>query len=71
MAKIENLELMASGDTCRFLNIGTSQLGKLIMKYKIPHKMTSSGRIFLKGDLTAFQKSRAEKMKYRRKENNR
>ena len=63
---LKNLKLMASGDACKFLNIKRGRLAFLVKKYKIPHHKTSSGFIFEKEDLAAFQNARKENLKYRK-----
>ncbi len=67
MVSIKDLNLMGIGDACKFIRVSKSRLHTLVRNYKIPHKITSAGKIFLKEDLAAFQKSRAGKMKHGRK----
>jgi len=62
-----DLNLLGAKDACALLNISRSRLSALIKNYNIPHYITSSGKIFRKEDLEAFQASRAEKMKFSRK----
>lgn len=58
------LELLASGDVVKLLNISRQRLDKLVKKYDIPFYQTSAGRIYLKSDIQAFQKSRKDKTQY-------
>lgn len=58
------LELLASGDVAKLLNISRQRLDKLVKIYDIPFYQTSAGRIFLKADIQAFQKSRKDKTQY-------
>ncbi len=64
---IQELDIMGAGDVCKFLDICRSRLSFLIKKYNIPYKEVSSGKIFLKKDIIAFQEARKDKMKHKKK----
>ncbi len=63
---IEDLNLMAIGDACEHLGFSRKRLDFLVKKKRIPCKLTSAGRIFLKEDLDLFEESRQDKMKHKR-----
>ncbi|QMU65996.1 MAG: hypothetical protein GKR88_18070 [Flavobacteriaceae bacterium] len=64
---IEKLHLLGSGDACEYLGIKYARLRELVELYNIPHAVLSSGMVFLKSDIEAFQKNRKHNLKYARK----
>lgn len=59
--------LLGITDASKLLNIHKATLHFYVQKYDIPYYETSSGKIFLKEDIEAFQEARKDKLKHRRK----
>ena len=58
---------MSLQDAAKYLSVSPGRFRILIKNYGIPNKKIARDRIFLKDDLDAFQVSRKERLKHRRK----
>jgi|GEM_PF-4359241 len=63
---IDDLDLISSREAAEIVGVNMQRLRVLVKHYEIPHKMLGRVRIFLKCDIEAFMKQRAEKLKHRK-----
>lgn len=59
----KNPKVMAAGDVADLLGVSYQYIDKLAREGRLPYQMTSSGKIFLEGDVLAFKKEREKKSK--------
>lgn len=64
---IESLDLLSTTEVAELLNVSKRRVHSLAEQYRIPHKILSCGKIFLREDIEVMQEKRKGKMKHARK----
>ncbi len=54
---------MGMGDVADFLHVSRQHVDRLVEAGKLRCKMTSTGKVFLRSDVVAFQEERTKKRK--------
>lgn len=60
-------DIMGMGDVVRYLRVSRQYVDRLTRAGKLRFKDTSTGKVFLKSDVTAFQETRMRKLRQPKK----
>lgn len=60
-------DIMGMGDVARYLRVSRQHVDRLVAAGKLRCKKTSTGKVFLKSDVAAFQQERIRRRKLPKK----